>query len=112
MEKCHCAENGDLKEIIHSLQEIEKRVRGKEASAVETAIKSARTLLSGDSSGVLRQLDEELSTWQKKLNVILKEPVGREGMAKHMKYWIQELSKLGAGSSELGADKLGEKTKK
>jgi hypothetical protein len=97
VEKCHCAENDDLKEIIHSLQEIEKRVRGEDTSEVETAITSARTLLSGESSGVLRQLDEELSTWQKKLNVILKEPVGREGMAKHAKHWVEELRKLNGG---------------
>jgi len=41
----------------------------------------------------LGRLEQEVFTWQSKLGVILKEPVGREGMAKHAHHWIEELRK-------------------
>ena len=82
-----------MKEILDSLEKIERAARG-DASQVEPAILSARKSLSGTKDGKLKQLDEELSVWQKKLNVILKEPVGREGISKHARHWMEELRKM------------------
>ena len=85
-----------MKNIIESLEQIEKVARG-DAAKVGQALQAARKTLSGAKNDKLKQLDEELSTWQKKLDVILKEPVGREGMAKHAKHWAEELRKLNVG---------------
>ena len=40
---------------------------------------------------LLKELDTELSIWQSKLEVILKEPVGKKGMAKHARFWAEKL---------------------
>ncbi len=40
---------------------------------------------------LLEELDTELSIWQSKLAVILKEPVGKKGMAKHARFWAEKL---------------------
>ena len=82
-----------MKEIIQSLEQIEKTVRGADAGKTEAAIQSARKALAASKQQGLEHLGEELSTWQKKLNVILKEPAGRQGMAKHVRYWIEGLTK-------------------
>ena len=42
----------------------------------------------------LGQLETELSVWQSKLEVILKETVGRQGMAKHASFWAEKLRQL------------------
>ncbi len=86
-----------MKEIIHFLEQIEKTVRSSDALKVEEAIRSARKSLSGNKSEVLKKLDGELEIWQSKISVILKEPVGREGMAKHAKHWVEELRKINGG---------------
>ena len=39
-------------------------------------------------------LEEELKVWQIKLPVILKEPVGRKGMAKHARFWAERLKNV------------------
>ena len=83
-----------MKEVIASLENIEKVARRGDAAQVQQAIRSARKSLTGAKDDKLKQLDEELSTWQKKSDVILKETVGREGMAKHAKHWAEELRKL------------------
>lgn len=36
-------------------------------------------------------LDVELSIWQSKLSVILNEPAGRKGLAKHARFWAEKL---------------------
>lgn len=43
----------------------------------------------------LTQLDTELLTWLSKLEVILKEPVGRQGLVKHANYWAEKLKNVG-----------------
>ena len=40
---------------------------------------------------LLKELDTELSIWQSKLAVILKEPIGKKGMAKHARFWAEKL---------------------
>lgn len=44
-----------------------------------------------ENAAVLQTLDEELGIWLKKLDVILKEPAGREGMVKHSRHWAEKL---------------------
>ena len=55
---------------------------------IQTAIQTAKNLAKEAS---LQQLETELGTWQSKLSVILNEPVGKKGMAKHARYWIEKL---------------------
>ncbi len=79
-------------------------------AVVSQAIQHVRkdlTLLKGDpeTTALFQTLDEELGIWLKKLETILKEPAGREGMVKHTHHWAERLKKLGAGSSELGANR-------
>ena len=90
-----------MKEILEALETIEKSVNaGKDPSGVQAAIQSARKSLAGAMTvgarhaAPLHQLDDELSVWQTKLNVILKERIGREGIAKHARHWVEELRRL------------------
>ena len=87
-----------MKEIIGALEEIEKSAKAGDRAKVEQAIQSARSKSAAvgvqGRAPLLRQLDEELSIWLAKLNVIFKEPVGREGVAKHARHWAEELRKL------------------
>ena len=90
-----------MKDVIAALEEIERSVKGvADISKIEKSIQSAKSKLTSPNAAhkaLLNQLQEELSIWQKKLNVILKEPAGREGMAKHAKHWVEELRKLNGG---------------
>ncbi|MBI3252579.1 MAG: hypothetical protein HYZ52_04615 [Candidatus Omnitrophica bacterium] len=71
---------------IRALEAIADLVRGSaERGKIEAAVKAARKL------APVPDLAEELSVWEKKLDVILKEPVGREGMARHVSHWIEKL---------------------
>ena len=67
-------------------------------SKTQAAIQAAKTLVeeSRKKSGqteeaLLQQLETELGTWQSKLSVILSEPVGKKGMAKHARFWAEKL---------------------
>ena len=92
----------DLKlkqELIEALEKVAHLARMEPAKTGE-AIEMTKALirdLKGKTHHIpeasLSQLEQELSTWQAKLGVILKEPVGREGMAKHAHHWIEELRK-------------------
>ena len=90
-----------MKNITESLLLIAKSVKvSTDAAAAEQAIKSARIVVENEKksakpeiAALLEKLENELRTWQSKLNVILREPVGRQGMARHAEHWIQELKK-------------------
>ena len=84
-----------MNEIVKCLEEITHLAKSSgDASKIKQAIQKTReTLSSRSKNALLQKLDAELSTWQSKLDVILKEPIGREGMAKHAKHWIGELCK-------------------
>jgi uncharacterized protein (DUF4415 family) len=90
-----------MKNITEGLTAIAKSVKvSTDAAAAEQAIKSARAAVESakksaktETAAMLEKLENELKTWQSKLNVILREPVGRQGMAKHVDFWIQELKK-------------------
>ncbi len=96
-----------IKDIIICLEEIEKSAKGgADAAKIKKDIQSAKAKLmsvgaplvgaqNGRAQGPpLRQLNDELSVWEEKLDVILRERAGREGMAKHAKHLTQELRKM------------------
>ena len=58
---------------------------------LKATIEEIKTLVKGNSEAA--HLEEELKVWQTKLPLILKEPVGRKGMAKHARFWAERLSK-------------------
>ncbi len=85
--------------IIASLDEIAHAVKNPpDVLKIENAIQKTRALISRDGTAELKKLDNELSTWLTKLPVIVKEPAGREGMAKHAKYWAERLRSLRGGT--------------
>ncbi len=90
-----------MKEIITGLDKIADAVKkSSQPKLVSEAIQQVKvSITKAKSTGMLGVLDEELTVWLKKLDVILKEPAGRQGMVKHLKHWTD---KLGVGSSEFG----------
>ena len=98
MEKFDSKKNENMiHKIADGLEAIARAVKDPQGIAkTEEAIKTTRDLIkhskeneSLDAS--LKQLDSELATWESKLSVILKEPVGKEGMVRHVEYWIGKL---------------------
>ena len=93
-----------MKSIVVSLEALAAAVdKNSDLSKTEEAIKATRSLIKGfvgaglprptqdAGTAPLHELDAELSIWQSKLAVILKEPVGKKGMAKHARYWAEKL---------------------
>ena len=86
-----------IHKITDALEAIARAVKDPQnAAKTEEAIKTTRDLIKHSKENEnldasLKQLDSELATWQSKLPVILKEPVGKEGMVKHIQYWIVKL---------------------
>lgn len=86
-------------ELIEALEKVAHLARtepAKTGAALEIAwglVKELKGKTHHIPEEFLGQLEQELSTWQAKLGVILKEAVGREGMAKHAHHWIEELRK-------------------
>ncbi len=88
--------------LISSLEKIAHLVKNSsDEKKVESAIKSTRDLIkqlkqsiSNGNTQALDQLEIELATWQTKLNVILKETVGRQGMTKHAQHWAERLKRI------------------
>ena len=97
------------KKIIVSLEEIENLIKhSQDSGKIKNAIKSLRANVGaalvvaqnvvgqnkGQAQGLpLQELDKELEIWESKLSVILNEPIGRQGMAKHAAHWIERLKK-------------------
>lgn len=86
-------------EVVESLETIARLAKySSDTQKLADAIKSARNSIkkikpgsSGARAEALDQLETELSTWQSKLDVILGEPVGRQGMEKHARHWTDKL---------------------
>ena len=85
--------------VISSLEELAAAVKKGEPVKVRqallaagSAVREAKPQASGEKAVPLDQLEKELSVWAAKIDVILKESPGREGMAKHAFYWIERLS--------------------
>ena len=90
--------------VLQALENIAHAAKSSsDPKTLREAVKAARSAAQSSlgkngnaSSELLAILEQELSTWESKLDVILKEPVGRQGMAKHAHYWIEKLKKAGA----------------
>ena len=83
-----------LEEIAHSAKNPSEQAKTAEAlKALRALVKDPKETGAAPKE-LLGKLDGELEVWQMKLAVILKEPVGREGMARHAKYWVEELRKI------------------
>ena len=82
-----------MKDVIKALEEIEKSAKSGDRARIEKALRSSLSAVikMHPRGAKLEQLQNELSVWQAKLDVILKEPAGREGMVKHAKHWIEQL---------------------
>lgn len=85
---------GSLEKLAHTAK------TSSDAAGFEKAVKETRELIKQSLSGagdaakkLLSQLDSELDVWQKKITVIVKEPLGRQGMAKHAHHWAEILKK-------------------
>lgn len=72
---------------------LERIARLAESSPDEAALKAeVQTLRNSVSSKPeLKELESELKIWQDKLSVILSEPIGRKGLAKHARFWAERL---------------------
>lgn len=86
-----------------SIEKIAHAAKDSNQAAIEKAVKEAREQLkqplaaaAGDAKKLLAQLDAELEIWQNKIGVIVKEPVARQGMAKHAHHWTEVLKKAGS----------------
>ncbi len=87
-----------MDKIIQDLEQISRSAKSNSVSEAKSAIKNIRELLKNMNVGMnhespLQKLDQELATWQAKLEVIFREPVGRNGMAKHAQYWITVIAR-------------------
>jgi hypothetical protein len=88
-----------MKDIVLSLEHLAKLTKTTaETGKVKDAIGVTKLALQKSKSGIsngeleaLNQLETELETWQSKLAVILREPVGRQGMIKHIEHWATRL---------------------
>ena len=84
-----------MKQIINELEKLSTlAAKSPDVREIETVIKLAREAVKkAGSDPRLENLDSELSTWQSKLSVIFKEPIGRQGMSKHCLHWVEKLKK-------------------
>ena len=70
--------------------------KNSDLSRMQQTISAVRYLIKGAiyELPLLKELDTELSIWQSKLAVILNEPAGRKGMAKHARFWSEKLREI------------------
>ena len=81
-----------MQKVSASLETIADLVeQTSDLSKIQVAIQMAKTLAKEAS---LQQLETELNTWQSKLSVILNEPAGKKGMAKHARFWAEKLKTI------------------
>ena len=86
------ARMGGVKEVLEALDTIERSVgSGNDAGRAQAAIREARGKAASSSDALVKQLAAELLIWESKFPVIWREPSGRQGMAKHVKHWIEKL---------------------
>ncbi len=94
-----------MKDIVRALEQVSRSVKSdteavKPADAVKElrkCIRDGKPKQPAELQGMLAQLDEELVVWESKIEVILKEPVGRQGMARHAAHWAERLSGIKHG---------------
>jgi len=84
--------------LVKALEKVSISAKSGKSDATRSAVESARAEIGKlTPSPSLRQLETELGIWSSKLDVILNEPAGREGMAKHAAYWMETLAAKGYG---------------
>ena len=74
-----------MDKIIKGLEALANSANSNDAVKVQKAIQEVRDL------NPAKELDLELAVWQSKLSVILKEPVGRQGLVKHARFWAEKI---------------------
>jgi hypothetical protein len=90
-----------MQKVIEGLEVLAGAVKkSSQPAAVSQAIQNIRKDLNHlkenpENRALFQTLDEELGIWLKKLETILKEPAGREGMVKHSRHWAEKLKKFG-----------------
>ena len=87
-----------MEKIILGLQQISHLAEGasdglKMSQAIE-ATRLAIQKIGSNGNSILQELDKELGIWRSKYEVILKEPVGRQGMARHAEHWVEKLKNV------------------
>jgi hypothetical protein len=81
---------------LEGLEEIAQMAKNEpDISKFKKAIQKTRDSIKGNTDALSKQLDSELIVWQAKLDVILGEPVARQGMANHAKHWIEKFKRNG-----------------
>jgi len=83
-----------LQDVCKGLDHLARLVENSsETSEIQKAIQGLLKILASEpsTSESLKKLENELKIWQEKLPVILMEPIGRKGMAKHARFWASQL---------------------
>ena len=89
-----------MQKVVEGLENLAGSVKkSAQPAAVSQAIQNVRKELvplkgTLENAALFQTLDEELGIWLKKLETILKEPAGREGMVKHARHWAEKLRHL------------------
>ena len=85
-----------MKEIIEGLENIAHAAdKGSDLQKTLQEIKGLRVRVGARHAVPLPQLDQELAVWESKIEVIWKEPAGRQGIAKHARHWVEKLKHAG-----------------
>lgn len=80
-----------LQDACKALETLARSVEGAADEAkISAEIKEVLVLTKGNPQAA--HLEEELKVWQTKLSVIIKEPIGRKGLAKHARFWAERLN--------------------
>lgn len=94
--------NEEIRKVIAGLEEIAGSAKtakdtdsvGKTIDSVCQRIRPLAADRGGVSKNLFGELYRELEIWRSKLAVIFKEPVGRQGMARHAKFWADRIKQL------------------
>ena len=78
-----------MSDACKTLESIARLAESGDEAVLRKELESFRKTLS--SGNEFAELEKEVKIWQDKLAVILQEPIGRKGMAKHARFWIQKL---------------------
>ena len=92
-----------FQKVIADLEQLAKVInKSGSADGLESILKDClrdidqlKEKLSSDEAPILERLKGELEVWQDKKDVILKEASGRQGMAKHAHFWVEQLKQIG-----------------
>ncbi len=79
-----------MQELIKTLQQIAAKAGGATSRELLPLVQSAKKAAQNLKQD---QLVQELGAWESKLDVILKEPIGRQGMSRHAAHWVERLQK-------------------